>query len=64
MSKEVLDGFEKAINQISETVEMLQKDMIEGDFNDAALVSILYSQGVIVSLLQEIYKKLVEMSDD
>jgi len=64
MSKEVLDGFEKAINQISETVEMLHKDMIEGDFNDAALVSILYSQGVIVSLLQEIYKKLVEMSDD
>jgi len=64
MSEEVLDGFEKAINQISETVEMLHKDMIEGDFNDAALVSILYSQGVIVSLLQEIYIKLVEMSDD
>ena len=64
MSKEVLDGFEKAINTISETVETLHEDMIEGDFNDAALVSILYSQGVIVSLLQEIYLKLVEMSDD
>ena len=64
MSKEVLDGFEKAINTISETVETLHEDMIEDDFNDVALVSILYSQGVIVSLLQEIYKKLVEMSDD